>query len=413
MRAVVFHGIGDIRLEDVPEPKVEEPTDAIVRVTQSALCGTDLHIVRGTLPGVPAGTILGHEAVGYVEQIGSDVRNIRVGDRVVVCPTLACGACSQCREGHYAGCDRANPNGHRACTAMFGGPAASGAFQGLQAEKARIPFANVGLLKLPDEISDARAILLADVFPTGYFGAELSGARPGCTAAVFGCGPVGQFVIASLKLLGAGRIFAVDRVPARLELARAQGAEIIHFDQEDPVDAILRLTHKTGVNVAIDAVGVDAQHAHHGPAAKKARGMKAQFQQELEEIAPGAQHGSGSFRPGDGPSQVSFWAVDVLAKGGTLAIIGLYPETDRFFPIGRAFSKNLTVRMGHCHHRKYIPKLIELVRTGVLDPTAVLPPSEPATDPPEAYRSFDRRESSWVKLALSPEPRLATLESLH
>jgi threonine dehydrogenase-like Zn-dependent dehydrogenase len=403
MRAVVFHGVGDIRLEDVPEPKVEEPSDAIVRITMSAICGTDLHIVRGTMPGMRPGTILGHEGVGVVEQIGSDVRNLRIGDRVVIASTISCGVCTFCRDGHHAQCDRANPNGPRAGTTFFGGPEANGAFHGLQAEKARIPFANVGLVKLPDEVSDGQAILLSDVFPTGYFGAELAAPHPGCTAAVFGCGPVGQFAIASLRLLGAGRIFAVDCVPARLEMARAQGAEVINFDQEDPVDVILRLTHKVGVDAAIDAVGVDAVHAHRGPAARKAKGLKSQFKKELEEIVPHTNRDTDSFRPGDGPSQVLIWAVDALAKAGTLAIVGVYPDNDRFFPIGRAMNKNLTLRMGNCNHRTYIPKLIELVRTGVIDPAQVLTHEAPIGDAIEAYHCFDRRERSWVKVALEAE----------
>ena len=212
MKAVVFHGIGDIRLDDVPEPKIEQPTDAIVSLTASAICGTDLHMVRGTFAGMVPGTILGHEGVGIVEAIGSDVRNLNVGDRVVIASTIACGYCSYCRAGYYAQCDNANPNGPSAGTAFFGGPKETGPFNGLQAEKARIPFANVGLVKLPDEVIDNQAILLSDIFPTGYFGADMADIKPGHTVAVFGCGPVGQFAIASAKLMDAGRILAVDTI---------------------------------------------------------------------------------------------------------------------------------------------------------------------------------------------------------
>ena len=174
MKAVVYHGVGDIRLEDVPDPKIEAPTDAIVRITASAICGTDLHFVRGTFSGMKPGTILGHEAVGIVEELGEDVRNLQIGDRVVIPSTIACGNCSYCRSGYFAQCDVANPNGKEAGTSFFGGPAATGPFHGLQAEKARIPFANIGLVKLPPEISDDQAILLSDIFPTGYFGAEMA-----------------------------------------------------------------------------------------------------------------------------------------------------------------------------------------------------------------------------------------------
>ena len=204
MKAVVFYGIGDIRLEDVPEPKIQEPSDAIVRLTASAICGTDLHMVRGTMTGMKPGTILGHEGVGVIEEIGPNVRNLKMGDRVVIPSTIGCGVCSYCRDGYYAQCDKANPNGPQAGTAFFGGPQMSGPFNGLQAERARIPYANVGLVKLPDGVSDDQAILLSDIFPTAYFGAELAEIEDGDTVAVFGWGRVGQFAIASAKLLGAG-----------------------------------------------------------------------------------------------------------------------------------------------------------------------------------------------------------------
>jgi threonine dehydrogenase-like Zn-dependent dehydrogenase len=220
MKAVVFRGIGDIRLEEVAEPQLEAQTDTIVRLTASAICGTDLHMIRGTMPGMKPGTILGHEGVGVVEACGKDVRNLKEGDRVVIPSTIACGACAYCRAGYTAQCDVANPNGPIAGTAFFGGPATSGPFHGLQAEKARIPFAGAGLVQIPPEVSDEQAILLSDIFPTAYFGAKLAEIRSGNTVAVFGCGPVGQFAIASAKLLGAGRVIAVDAIPSRLEMAR-------------------------------------------------------------------------------------------------------------------------------------------------------------------------------------------------
>ena len=213
MKAVVFHGIGDIRLDTVAEPQIKAPTDAIVRVTSSAICGTDLHMVRGTLAGMKPGTILGHEGVGIVEETGEDVRNLKPGDRVVIPSTIGCGSCVYCRAGYFSQCDNANPMGKDAGTAFFGGPLSSGAFDGLQAERARIPFANAGLVKLPADISDDQAILLSDIFPTGYFGAKLAEIKAGDVVAVFGCGPVGQFIIASAKLMDAGRIIAVDCWP--------------------------------------------------------------------------------------------------------------------------------------------------------------------------------------------------------
>src|SRR5690554_4315144 len=217
MKAVVFHDIGDIRLEEVSEPRIQEPNDAIVRLTASAICGTDLHLVRGTMPGMREGTIVGHEGVGIVEKTGPGVRNFKEGDRVVITPTIACGYCSYCRAGYFSQCDNSNPNGPQAGTAFFGGPASSGSFDGLQAQKALIPFANIGLIKIPNEVTDDQAIMITDMFPTGYFAADIAEVEPGNTVAIFGCGPVGQFAILSAILMGAGRIIAVDRIPMRLE----------------------------------------------------------------------------------------------------------------------------------------------------------------------------------------------------
>lgn len=407
MKAVVFHGVGDIRLESVPEPKIRQGTDAIVRITASAICGTDLHMVRGTLPDMKPGTILGHEGVGLVEDVGSDVRNFKPGDRVVIPSSIACGYCSYCRAGYHSQCDNANPNGPHEGTAFFGGPASSGPFQGLQADYARVPFASVGLVKLPDEVDDDRAILLSDIFPTGYFGAEIAEIRSGDTVAIFGCGPVGQFAIASAKLLGAGRIFAIDCVESRLDMARNQGAEAVDFNREDPVAVIQRMTGGIGADRAIDAVGVDAVAPKKGPAAAQARKEKKQHRQEVEEVAPRTHPKGDLWVPGDAPSQVVSWAVQALAKAGTLSIIGVYPDSDRFFPLGLAVGKNLTINMGNCNHRATVPMLVDLVRSGMVDPAEVLTQTAPLASAIEAYQAFDRREAGWVKVKLEPEVELA------
>jgi threonine dehydrogenase-like Zn-dependent dehydrogenase len=402
MKAVVWHGVGDIRLDDVADPKIQEPTDAIIRITASAICGTDLHMIRGTMADMKPGTILGHEAVGVVEELGKDVRNLRVGDRVVVPSTIACGYCSYCRAGYYSQCDNANPNGPQAGTAFFGGPKSTGPFHGLQAERARIPYAHVGLVKIPEGVSDDQTILVSDIFPTGYMGAELAEIEDGDTVVVFGCGPVGQFAIASAKLLGAGRVLAVDCLEDRLEMARAQGAEVIDFEEEDPVETIQRLTGGIGADRAIDAVGVDAVRPHSGPAAKEARKQAEQFDREQETVAPEQNPDGDLWHPGDAPSQVLRWATDALAKAGTLSIIGVYPETVEFFPIGKAMNKNLTLQMGNCNHRKYIPMLLDLVASGVVDPTKVLTQREPLTTVLDAYEAFDTRQPGWIKVELKP-----------
>ena len=402
MKAVVFHGVGDIRISEEPDPKIQQRTDAIVRLTASAICGTDLHMVRGTMPGMEPGTILGHEGVGIVEELGPDVRNLNAGDRVVIPSTIACGTCSYCRAGYFAQCDQANPNGPRAGTAFFGGPKTTGPFNGLQAERARIPYANVGLIKLPDEVSDEQAIMLSDIVPTGYFGADLAEIRTGDTVAVFGCGPVGQFAIASAFLHGAARVLAIDTIPSRLDMARAQGAEVIDFQAEDPVQVILRLTGGIGVDRVVDAVGVDATQPHEGPATTQIQKQASQFQHETEQIAQKTNPRGDNWHPGDAPSLALSWAVEVLAKAGTLGIIGVYPETARTFPIGTAMNKNLTVKMGNCHHRRYIPMLIDLVRRGTMDPAKILTQTEPLTSAIEAYQAFDTRQPGWMKVKLQP-----------
>ncbi len=402
MKAVVYKGVGDIRLEDVPEPKIQDRKDAIVKMTASAICGTDLHMVRGTMTGMQPGTILGHEGVGVVEACGQDVRNFNLGDRVVVMSTIACGYCAYCRAGYYSQCDNANPNGKRAGTAFFGGPKQTGPFNGLQAEKARIPFANVGLVKVPGDITDNQAILLSDIFPTGYFGADMAEIRNGDTVAVFGCGPVGQFAIASAKLMGAGRVLAIDHVQSRLNMARDQGAEIINFEEEDPVEAIMELTGGIGVDRAIDAVGVDAQRPHHGPAQKKSEQMKEKFDQELKEIGPEAKSRGQGWQYGDAPSQVFSWALESLAKAGTFSIIGVYPESARSFPIGMAMNRNLTINLGNCNHRKYVPMLMEMVQSRMVEPEKILTNVEPLSSVVDAYKAFDKHQSGWVKAELVP-----------
>lgn len=404
MKAVVFHGVGDIRLDDVPEPKIETPTDAIVRLTASAICGTDLHMVRGTMPGMEAGTILGHEGVGVIEEVGSSVTGFKAGDRVVVPSTICCGHCAYCAAGYHSQCDNANPNGKTAGTAFFGGPKTTGPFNGLQAEFARVPLADPTLIKLPSEMSDDQAILLSDIFPTGYFGADAAEIKPGDTVCVFGCGPVGLFAIVSAKLLGAGRVFAVDALPDRLAKARELGAETIDFNAEHPVEKIKELTQGIGVLRAVDAVGVDAYRPEGGPAYAESRAMKSQFKEEQEETqlqGSGATWG-GQWVPGDAPSQVLTWGVQALAKAGTLSIIGVYPETMTRFPIGMAMMKNLTLQMGNCPHRHYIPRLIDAVVAGKVDPLKVLTEVEPMTDAISAYKAFDKRKSGWVKVELKP-----------
>ncbi|MET9230248.1 zinc-dependent alcohol dehydrogenase [Lentzea sp. NPDC003310] len=374
MKAVVWHGTGDIRLDEVPDPKIQEPTDAVVKITRSAICGTDLHMVRGTMPDMVEGTVLGHEAVGVVEEVGTAVRGFRPGDRVVVTSTIGCGTCSYCRAGYFAQCDGANPNGPAAGTCFFGGPKSTGPVDGLQAERARIPHATMTLVRIPDGVSDDQAILLSDIFPTAWFGARLAEIGSGDTVLVLGAGVVGQFAIASAKRQGAGRVIVVDGIESRLDIAREQNAETVDFNAEDPVEVVKDLTGGIGVDRVIEAVGVDAEQ-------------------------PGERTAE-QWKPGDGPRQALDWAVELVAKAGTIGVIGVYPPGFDEFPIGQAMNKNLTLRMGNCNHRRYVPRLLDLVLTGVVDPLRFITKHEEPTAAIDAYKSFDLREDGWLKTVL-------------
>jgi threonine dehydrogenase-like Zn-dependent dehydrogenase len=402
MKAVVFHGVGDIRLDNVAEPKIEEPTDAIVRITTAAICGTDLHFIRGTVPGMRPGQIIGHEGVGVVEEIGQGVRNFKPGDRVLLSAVLGCGNCVYCRAGYFAQCDDINPSGRRAGTAFYGAPVANGSFDGLQAEYARVPYARTNMFRLPDSVSDAQAIPLSDIYPTGYFGAVIAEVSDGDVVAVWGCGPVGQFAILSSFQRGAGRVIAIDRHADRLERARGLGAEVVNFDEEDPIESIMDLTRGIGPDRAIDAVGVDAESPKSGPAAAKARQEEDLHREELREIAPETHEQNGQWKPGDAPTLAHSWEVDSLAKAGTLGIIGVYPPTDRFFPIGIAMNRNLTINMGNGNHPRYIPKLLAMVESGAVDPEQMVTQHEPLQEVLKAYKEFDLRHPGWLKVALHP-----------
>jgi threonine dehydrogenase-like Zn-dependent dehydrogenase len=400
MKAVVWQGIGDVRMDDVPDPKILEPSDAIIRITRSAICGTDLHMVRGTMPGMQPGTVLGHEAVGVIEEVGPAVRGFSPGERVVACSTIGCGTCSYCRSGYHAQCDTANPNGPSAGTCFFGGPESTGPVDGLQAEYARIPFAMTTLVKVPDTVTDDQAILLSDIFPTAWFGARLAEVSQGDTVLVLGAGVVGQFAILSAKRQGAGRVFAVDGIPSRLDMARAQNAETVDFNAEDPVALVKELTGGIGADRVIDAVGVDAQRPVGGPAADKTAGQAEQFARERKAAAPDAAPSGDQWVPGDAPSLAAQWAVESVAKAGTIGVVGVYPPGFSSFPFGTAMNKNLTVQMGNCNHRHYLPKLMTMVATGAVDPTAFITRHESPVDAVEAYETFDRREEGWLKTVL-------------
>lgn len=392
MKAVVWQGPGAVELADVPDARIQDPHDGVVRLTVSALCGTDLHMIRGTMPGMRPGTVLGHEGVGVVEQVGPAVRAFRPGDRVLIPSTLCCGVCAYCRAGYTSQCDAINPNGPLAGTAFFGGPEQTGPFDGLQAQFARVPAADANLIPLPDTVSDEQAIIASDVFPTGYYAAKLAEVSRGDTVAVFGCGPVGQLAIASARHLGATRVFAVDRVGNRLEKARRQHVEPIDFAAEDPVEVIRELTGGIGADRVIDAVGVDAYAPNPDDSPERRTA-------EREEASGGGQT---AWHAGDAPSQASEWAVQAVAKAGTVSIVGVYPQTARTWPIGVAMNRNLTVRAGNCPHRALLPELIDIIAAGALDPARVITEQQGLVDALQAYRHFDEHDAGWVKVAIDP-----------
>ena len=401
MKAIVWHGIGDIRLDEVPDPSIEGANDAIIEITNSAICGTDLHLVRGTMGGTREGTVLGHEAVGVVREVGPGVRNFRPGERVVVGSTIGCGSCSYCRAGYYSQCDVANPNGKTAGTAFFGGPETTGAFDGLQAQYARIPFANVNLVKSPESVIDEQAIMISDIWPTAWFGARLAEVGDGDVVAVFGAGPVGLFAVLSAFRQGAGRVIVVDGHADRLDAARRLGGEAINFNEEDPVAVLLDITGGAGPDRVIDAVGVDAERPKTGPAATDEN--DEQFAAERAGNTPEPNQQGQLWKPGDAPSQAAQWYVQAIAKAGTIGVIGVYPPTMTSFPIGAAMNKNLIIKMGNAEHRRYIPHLLDLVASGVVDPSTVLTQERGLdTSALEAYEQFDQREEGWIKTVLEP-----------
>lgn len=400
MKAVVWHDVGRIAVEEVPQPRIQDPADALVRITTSAICGTDLHFVRGSVAGMRPGTVLGHEAVGVVAEAGPQVRNFNIGDRVVIGSTIGCGSCVYCRAGYYAQCDNANPNGKAAGTAFYGGPQATGPFDGLQAEYARVPFAHTNLVPLPEGVTDEQAIMCSDIFPTAWFGARLAEITDGDVVAIFGAGPVGQLAALSARMHGAGRVLIVDDNADRLESARLQNAETINFNEEHPVTAIKELTGGVGADRVIDAVGIDARSPKRGPAAKEAGQLIGQFADEQDKVAPKIAPVAGRWEPGNAPSLALRWATQAVAKAGTIGIIGAYPPQHESFPIGTAMNANLTVKMGNCNHRRYIPGLLAKIAAGECDPTTVWTQQETIPTALQAYEAFDRREPGWTKVTL-------------
>lgn len=390
MKALCWMGTNDVRVETVPDPKILNDRDAIVRITSTAICGSDLHLLDGYVPTMESGDIMGHEPMGEVVEVGSGVKNLKVGDRVVVPFTISCGECFFCKKGLFSACDNSNPNADVARQLMGHSPAGifgyshmTGGFAGGQAEYLRVPFADVGPLKIPDGIPDEKVLFLSDAFPTGYMAAENAEIEDGDTVAVWGTGPVGQFAIQSAWMLGAGRVIAIDNVPERLKLAETAGkAETINFDDVNVYDQLQEMTNGRGPDRCIDAVGCEA-------------------------LAGGTPDGIL-----DAVKTATFMATDRLhvlrqmiwscRKGGTLSMPGVYVGAGDKIPIGAFMNKGLTWKTGQTHMQKYMPMLLEKIQNGDIDPSFIITHEMSLDDAPKGYEMFKHKQDGCIKVVLKP-----------
>lgn len=389
MKAVCWHGANDVRVDTVPDPKILNPRDAIIKITSTAICGSDLHLYDGFIPTMESGDILGHEFMGEVVELGSAVKNVKIGDRVVVPFTISCGNCFFCQRDLWSLCDNSNPNGWIAekmyghsPAGLFGYSHMLGGYAGGQAEYARVPFADVGLFKIPDGLTDEQVLFLTDIFPTGYMAAENCNIQPGDTVAVWGCGPVGQFAIKSAYMLGADRVIAIDRIPERLQMAKEQcKAEVLNYEELDAGEALKEMTGGRGPDSCIDAVGMEA----HGTDAM-AFYDKAKQAVRLETDRPTALR------------QV----LVACRKGGHVSLAGVYGGFLDKVPMGAAFNKGLTFKMGQTHVHRYLRPLLEHVQNGDIDPSFVITHKMSLQDAPTGYEIFKHKKDNCIKVVLKP-----------
>ena len=390
MRALCWHGKGDIRCDTVADPELQDDRDVIIKVTACAICGSDLHLYDGYMPTMESGDVLGHETMGEVVEVGRAVKNLKAGDRVVVPFNIACGDCFFCRKQLFSLCDRSNPNAEMARQAMghspsglFGYSHLLGGFPGGQAEYLRVPFADVGPIKVPDGIEDEQVLFLSDIFPTGYMAAENAGIEPGDTVAVWGAGPVGQFAIQSAWMFGAGRVIAIDNVPERLAMAESRGkAETINFDEVKVYDRLMEMTNGRGPDRCIDAVGAEA----HGGGAIDAVVDKVKASLYL-----------GTDRP-----HVLREAIMCCRKGGTLSVPGVYIGFLDKIPFGALMNKGLTIRTGQTHTHRYLAPLLDMVVNGKIDPSFVITHRAGLEDGPDLYQRFRDKQDGCIKVVMTP-----------
>jgi threonine dehydrogenase-like Zn-dependent dehydrogenase len=389
MRAVCWNGIENVGVERVPDPKLINQSDIIVRITSTAICGSDLHLYDGFIPTMMPGDILGHEFMGEVVEVGREIKNLQVGDRVVIPFTISCGHCYYCEHDLHSLCDNSNPNAALA-EKMYGASGAGlfgyshllGGYAGGQAEYARVPFGDVGPLKVPDHLTDEQVLFLTDIFPTGYMAAENANIQPGHVVAVWGCGPVGQFAIQSALMFGADRVIAIDRFPERLKMAQDHGAEVINYEEQDDVVGVLKqMTGGRGPDACIEAVGMESHAAG-------ITGLYDKVKQtmRLETDRPHALRE----------------AIQACRKGGTVSIPGVYGWLIDKMPMGTAFSKGLTFKMGQTHVQRYLRPLLERIEEGQIDPSFVITHRLPLNEAPQAYKTFRDKKDNCIKVVLTP-----------
>jgi len=392
MKALVWHATNDVRVEKVPDPAILNPRDAIVRITSTAICGSDLHLLNGYIPTMQTGDILGHEFMGEVVEVGKANKKLKVGDRVVVPFTIACGHCFFCQKELWSLCDNSNPNawmaekvyGH-STAGLFGYSHMTGGYAGGQAEYARVPFADVGPLKVPDTLSDEQVLFLSDILPTGYMAAQNCDITPGDVIAVWGCGPVGLMTIKSAFLLGAARVIAIDHVPERMRMAASAGAELVNFDEETVSERLKHLTGGRGPDGCVDAVGLEAHGATVDAYVDRAK--------------------TATFLATDRPNALR-QAIHACRKGGVVSIPGVYGGFLDKVPLGAAFQKGLTFKMGQTHVMKYMKPLLERIERGDIDPSFVITHRLPLEDAPKAYRLFRDNKNECVKVVLKPNSEI-------
>jgi threonine dehydrogenase-like Zn-dependent dehydrogenase len=387
MKANCWYGTKTLRVEDVPDPQILNARDAIVRVTSTAICGSDLHLYNGFVPSMKRGDVLGHEFMGEVVEVGKNVKDLAVGDRVVVPFPIACGHCAQCERDMYSLCENSNPNawmaekmwGYSPC-GIFGYSHLLGGYAGGQAEYVRVPFADVGPLKVPPHLDDDKVLFLSDIFPTGYMAADMCGIQPGDVVAVWGCGPVGQFAIKSAYLLGAERVIAIDRFDYRLRIARERAnAETIDYEQTDVQAALKEMTGGRGPDHCIDAVGMEG----HGPGILGAYDrVKTAMMLETDRAYALRQ------------------AILACRSGGTVSVAGVYSGLIDKFPMGAIVNRSLTIRSGQCHVHRYMRPLLDRIERGEIDPSYIITHHLRLEEAPEGFDIFNNKEDECLKVVL-------------